>query len=49
MIRRLVTVSALAAALVVATAGPVLADPVVPTNYRSVVNAIDPSATAGAS
>ncbi len=31
-----------AAALIVATADPVLADPAVPTHYRSVVNTVDP-------
>ncbi|HSG80417.1 MAG TPA: hypothetical protein VLD62_12615 [Acidimicrobiia bacterium] len=45
MLRRLGIVAALAAALVVLTAGPVLADPVAPTNYRSVVNTVDPLPT----
>jgi hypothetical protein len=45
IVRRVATITGLAAALVVLTAGPVLADPVVPTNYRSVVNIVEPHPT----
>jgi hypothetical protein len=40
---RLTTVTGLVAGLLVLTAGPAIADPVVPTNYRSVVKTVEPA------
>ena len=43
--RSLVRTGGLATVLLVLMAGPALADPAVPTNYRSIVNVVDPQPT----
>jgi len=43
--RSLVLTGALTVVLMVLIAGPALADPAVPTNYRSIVNVVDPRPT----